>query len=86
MLAGDFSYTVEAGSGVHVSCKKNQVVKSESDDEVQRWDVVIDDVYYTNGNGETVRGLSPIAQSIFYSWTLEETVEDLGTHFLIHSS
>jgi len=85
MLAGDFSYTVKSGAGIHISCKKQRFVESEQGGEPQHWEVVIDDVYYTNGKSDTVRDLSPIAQSIFYSWSLEESQEDIGSHILIHS-
>ncbi|MBF4338561.1 hypothetical protein EAY42_26065, partial [Vibrio anguillarum] len=72
---GDFSYTPQVNSGVHISFKKEKLIETiETDEGVQEnWHMVIDDVYFTNGDNKQLRELSPIAQQLFHSWDLTTT-------------
>ena len=85
---GDFSYTPRVNSGVHISCKKEKLVESmETDKGVQEnWHMVIDDVYFTNGDNEHLRNLSPIAQQLFHSWNLTTTESHSDSHVVMHNT
>lgn len=86
ILAGDFAYTLGANSGVHIGCKKEELVSANEieNGESQYWSVVVDDVYFTNRLSERVKDLSPLAQKIFHSWDLDESEEVTDTHIIIH--
>ncbi|MCH8497828.1 MAG: hypothetical protein LAT63_05095 [Marinobacter sp.] len=86
ILAGDFAYTLAANSGVHISCKKEDLVSTVKSENVesQYWNVIIDDVYFTNRLSERIESLSPLAQKIFPSWDLDESEEVTDTHIIIH--
>lgn len=89
VLAGDFSYTPEVNSGIHLIFRKEHLVNScKSEDEtVESWNTILEDVYFTNGKNEEIRDLSPIAQQLFHSWDLDEdqsfTDTHLGLHFVV---
>ncbi|QFU23033.1 hypothetical protein FM038_013310 [Shewanella eurypsychrophilus] len=86
-IAGDFSYTPREKSGVHISFKKEKLVETiEVDNGVQeKWHMVIDDVYFTNGDGDRLKELSPIAQQLFHSWDLTTTETHSDSHVLMHN-
>ena len=71
-ILGDFTYTPQVNSGVHISFKKEKIIETIKTDEgiQENWHTVIDDVYFTNGENKQIRGLSPIAQQLFHSWDL----------------
>lgn len=85
---GDFSYTPQVNSGVHISFKKEKLIDSiETKDGLQEnWHLVIDDVYFTNGEREQIRDLSPIAQQLFHSWDLSTTETHSDSHILMHNT
>lgn len=87
-LLGDFSYTPEVNSGVHISFKKETLIETTETEEghQENWGMVIDDVYFTNGNKEKLRGLSPIAQQLFYSWDLVTTESHSDSHVIMHNT
>lgn len=87
-LLGDFSYTPQVNSGVHVSFKKENLIETiETDEGLQEnWHMVIDDVYFTNGESEQLRDLSPIAQQLFYSWDLTTTESHSDSHVVMHNT
>ncbi|MNN89479.1 hypothetical protein D3C81_2073010 [compost metagenome] len=53
-ILGDFSYTPQVNSGVHISFKKEKLIETFKTDEgiQENWHMVIDDVYFTNGHSE----------------------------------
>ena len=57
---GDFSYTPQVNSGVHISFKKEKLIETiETDEGLQEnWHMVIDDVYFTNGDNKQVKELT----------------------------
>lgn len=87
-LAGDFSYSLSVNAGVHISAKKVKLVDVVETEEGRNesWHVVIDDVYFTNGNNEKIRGLSSIAQQVFLSWDLKEEETHTETHMTLHNT
>ncbi|OOF05738.1 hypothetical protein [Salinivibrio sp. MA607] len=87
-LLGDFSYTPQVNSGVHISFKKEKLIETiETDEELQEsWHMVIDDVYFTNGEREQLRDLSPIAQQLFHSWDLTTTQSHSDSHVVMHNT
>lgn len=87
-VVGDFSYTPQVDAGVHISFKKEKLIETiQTDSGLQEnWHMVIDDVYYTNGTGETLRELSPIAQQLFHSWDLVTAESHTDSHIVMHNT
>lgn len=87
-FAGDFSYTPQVNSGVHISFKKDKLMETmEVNEGLQEiWHMVIDDVYFTNGDREVIRKLSPIAQQLFHSWNLVTTETHSDSHVVMHNT
>ncbi|MBF4312109.1 hypothetical protein EAY03_20195, partial [Vibrio anguillarum] len=75
-------------SGVHISFKKEKLIETiETDEGVQEnWHMVIDDVYFTNGDNKQLRELSPIAQQLFHSWDLTTTETHSDSHVVMHNT
>lgn len=86
-LLGDFSYTPQVNSGVHIRFKKEKLVETIETDEgfQENWNMVIDDVYFTNGDSEQLRDLSPTAQQLFFSWELATTESHSDSHVVMHN-
>lgn len=86
IMAGDFSYTPEINSGLHLSFKKEKLIESVETETViqQSWHATFDDVYFTNGENEIIRDLSPIAQQLFHSWDLDKSELFTDTHIELH--
>ena len=87
-LLGDFSYTPQVNSGVHISFKKEKLIETiETDEGLQEnWHMVIDDVYFTNGDNKQVKELTPIAQQLFHSWDLTTTESHSDSHVVMHNT
>ena len=85
---GDFSYTPQVNSGVHISFKKEKLIETIETDEgfQENWHMVIDDVYFTNGDNKQLRELSPIAQQLFHSWDLTTTESHSDSHVVMHNT
>lgn len=85
---GDFSYTPQVNSGIHISFKKEKLIETiETDEGLQEnWHMIIDDVYFTNGKNEQLRNLSPIAQQLFYSWDLTTRESHSDSHVVMHNT
>ena len=49
-ILGDFTYTPQVNSGVHISFKKEKIIETIKTDEgiQENWHTIIDDVYFTN--------------------------------------
>lgn len=84
---GDFSYTPQVNSGVHIRFRKEKIIETiETDEQLkEKWLAVIDDVYFTNGEKEQLRELSPIAQQLFHSWDLTTTESHTDSHVVMHN-
>lgn len=87
-ILGDFTYTPQVNSGVHISFKKEKLIETiETDEGMQEnWHSVIDDVYFTNGRNEQIRGLTPIAQQLFHSWDLTTKESHSDSHVVVHNT
>ena len=85
-VLGDFTYTPQVNSGVHISFKKENIIETIETDEgsQENWHTVIDDVYFTNGINEQIRDLSPIAQQLFHSWDLSTKESYSDSHVVAH--
>lgn len=88
IVAGDFSFTPQVNSGVHLSFHKQDLIDTtENDGELQeQWKMVVDDVYFTNGDNKIIRGLSKEAQQLFFSWDLKDTQTHNETHIIMHNT
>ena len=84
ILAGDFSYSLQAGAGVHLRFRKEDLLHTTTTEgqTTQEWSVVCDDVHFTNGRGRRLRSLSPSVQSLFLAWDLEERERHTETHIV----
>lgn len=87
-ILGDFTYTPQVNSGVHISFKKEKIIETIKTDEgiQENWHTVIDDVYFTNGENKQIRGLSPIAQQLFHSWDLTTKESHSDSHVVLHNT
>lgn len=86
ILAGDFSFTPNINSGVHISFKKEKLISTEKieNGSKEHWQMKIDDVYFTNGKNEELRKLSKNAQQLFHTWPLKDTEIHTNTHIILH--
>jgi Holliday junction resolvase len=86
ILAGDFSYTVAKGVGIHISMKKEELLSESVDGESteQDWRMIIDDTFHTDANGKTRRDLAPAIQSLLLAHDLESSEEHTDTHIFQH--
>jgi Holliday junction resolvase len=85
-LAGDFSYTLPRGTGLHLRMKKEELLSStRSGSEVhEEWKMVIDDVYHTDRDGNQRRDLSTDVQTLFFVNNLDESQQHSDTHVHWH--
>lgn len=87
IIAGDFSYSLGVGSGVHISAKKQQLVKSSTDetgDITESWQMIVDDVSFSTYDGQSLKNLTPIAQQVFLSWDLVEESTYTESNVVLH--
>lgn len=88
VLAGDVAYTIGAGAGVHLRFRKDEMVTQKKDEDgssVEKWRMTIDDVAFTDYNGDRRTDLDSEVQSLFTAWNLEEQQEhtDDDTHITL---
>ncbi len=85
-LAGDFSYTLPRGTGLHLRLRKEELTSStRRESEIrEEWRMVVDDVYYTDRDGKQRRDLSPDIQALFFVNSLEESQEHTASHVNWH--
>lgn len=86
VLAGDFSYTIAKGVGIHISIKKEELLSESVNGESteQEWRMIIDDTFHTDGNGKTRRDLAPAVQSLLLAHDLDSSEEHTATHIYQH--
>ncbi|CBJ36219.1 conserved protein of unknown function (predicted Restriction endonuclease, type II-like) [Ralstonia solanacearum CMR15] len=82
MLAGDVGYKIGAGVGIHLRFRKDKLVKTETreDGRTEQWQMTIDDVAFSNYNGELVRDVEGDIQSLVSVWDLEDQEEHTDSH------
>lgn len=86
VLAGDFTYSLAKGAGVHLQMRKEKLIskkKSEGSIEEQ-WQVRFDDVYFTDGLGNKRRTLPGQIESLFHAHNLDDFEEHTETHMTMH--
>lgn len=86
VLAGDFTYTLPRGTGLHLRFRKDEFISSTQDGSAvhEEWKMTIDDVYYTDREGHERRDLPPEIQALFYVNALEERQEHTPSHIYWH--
>ena len=86
ILAGDFSYSLYPKAGLHIGMKKEELISTEEADDgsTDQWKMVIDDVYYTNGDGQVVRNLPSQVQQLFVISDLEKSENHTDTHITMN--
>lgn len=84
VLAGDFAYSLHPQSGVHIQCRKEELVEKTPTENgyTEQWRMVIDDVYFTDGQERILRDLEAPVSSLFLSWNLEEKETHSDTHIV----
>ncbi len=86
VLAGDFSYTLPKGTGLHLRMRKMKLVSSETteDGKQEGWHTVVEDVYHSDREGSERRDLAVDVQALFFAHDLRETLEATDTHVHLH--
>lgn len=86
LLAGDFSYVLGEGVGIHIRFRKAELVETSllGDETEEKWTTQIDDVYYTNNQGERIEALDARIQAAVMIAELDENTEVTDTHILQH--
>jgi len=82
ILAGDVAYNIGSGAGLHFRMKKvERLSQTRNGDEVsEQWQMVIDDVAFTDRSGARRTDLTPDVQSLFTAWDLDEHDTFTDTH------
>lgn len=85
-LAGDFSYTLPKGTGLHLRMRKEELLSTErqGNELHEEWRMIIDDAYHSDRDGRERRDLSTDVQALFFVNNLEETQEHTPTHVCWH--
>lgn len=86
VLAGDFSYSLAKGSGIHLQMHKEQLISESKVGTTveQQWQMRFDDVYYTDGTGMKRRDLAKEIEALFLAHELERSEEHTPTHVTVH--
>ena len=81
-LLGDVAYKIGIGAGIHLRFRKDKLVESTESQEgrKEQWHMTIDDVSFSDYNGEHRKKLDSEVQSLFATWHLEEEQEHSDTH------
>lgn len=81
-LAGDVAYKIGAGAGVHLRFRKDKLIKTEKTEDgyTEQWMMTIDDVAFTDYEGNRRTNLDGEVQSLFSAWDLEEQEEHNDSH------
>ena len=86
VLAGDFSYSLAQGSGIHLQLHKEQLISESKEGTTleQQWIMRFEDVYYTDGTGTKRRDLAKEIESLFLAHELEDSEDHTDTHVTMH--
>lgn len=82
-LAGDVAYSIGAGAGLHIRFRKNKLVNEKVIKEYhteQDWLMTVDDVAFTDYEGNRRIDLDSEVQSLFTAWNLKQQEEHTETH------
>lgn len=86
VLAGDVSYKVGKGAGVHLSLRKQKLLNQEvtGNEYTQDWQVLVESITFSDYEGALRTDLNAEIQSLFASFELEQRVEHTTTHIYHH--
>lgn len=81
-LVGDVAYKIGAGAGIHLRLRKDTLIEKEETDHgcTEHWVMTIDDVAFTDYEGNRREDLDAEVQSLFSTWNLEEQEEHNDSH------
>ncbi len=84
-LAGDVAYKIGAGAGIHLRFRKDNLVeKDETDDGyTEQWMMTIDEVTFTDYQGNRREDLCGEVQSLLGTWDLDEQEEHNDSHIYL---
>ncbi len=82
VLAGDFTYRIGAGSGIHLKFQKEELVAVEESEQEksETWNVRLSEVVYTGAQGEVAGNLPGDVQALLSTWDLDVQEEDHEDH------
>lgn len=85
-LVGDVAYKIGAGAGIHLRFRKDKLIeKDETEDGcTEQWMMTIDDVAFSDYEGNRRNDLDGDVQSLFCTWDLEEQEEHNDSHIHLH--
>jgi Holliday junction resolvase len=85
-LAGDFTYTLPRGTGVHLHMRKVQLLSTEQEGSQvnEEWKMVVDQAYHTDRKGKVRKDLPADVEALFFVNNLEERQEHTPTHVIWH--
>jgi len=86
ILAGDVAYKIASGAGIHIRCKKEELISQEENDGTvtEQWQMRIDKVGFMISGGEPVDHLDPDVTTLFTTWDLSEQQSHSDTHIHMH--
>lgn len=86
ILAGDFTYTLPQGTGLHLRMRKDELISTRRNGSElhEEWRMVLDDAYHTDRDGAERRDIGPDIQALFFVNALQERQEHTPTHILWH--
>ncbi|MFH6600770.1 hypothetical protein ACEVAQ_18875 [Ectopseudomonas khazarica] len=82
MLAGDIAYKVGAGVGVHLRFRKDKIIDTTAteDGHTEQWMMTIDDVSFTDREGNRRKKIDNEVQSLITAWDLEQQEDHTDSH------
>lgn len=86
VLAGDVAYKIGTGAGVHLRFRKDRLLATEKTDDglTEHWATVIDNVVFTDHEGNCREDLDGEVQSLFTAWDLKEKEDHTDSHIHLH--
>lgn len=82
VLAGDVAYRFGVGVGLHLRFRKDKLVNTvqTEDGSTEQWMMTIDDVVFTDRDGNRRKDVDGEVQSLITAWNLESQEEHTDTH------
>ncbi len=88
VLAGDVMYLLEEHAGFHITVRKDRLIDTEVHDDhsVQQWHTVIDEMYFTNGEGERLSDPGEGVSLLLVATDLEQAQKHTDTHIYLRAT
>lgn len=82
ILVGDLAYKIGPGAGVHLRLRKDKLVKQDTTahGHTQEWVMTIDDVSFTDYEGNIRSDLNAEVTSLFTTWATDEREDHEESH------